>query len=236
MSWRTSSAAIFARNLGRKLGVNKLLAGLILGKEYEESYDRAFMGTIRPGDRVWDVGANIGYYTVRFAERVGEAGRVFAFEPSPTNFERLREASSRLEQIQLLNVGLGSEDSELSFEQGGDDLGATSRIVEGDGGLKVQVRTASGLLEEGAVEPPNVLKIDTEGFEWEVIDGFGDRIREASLRSIGIEVHFRILQERGLADAPARLERLLGEAGFQTSWPDPSHLLATKPDAQADPD
>lgn len=44
---------------------------------------------LRPGDRVVDVGANIGYYTLIFARSVGPSGRVWAFEPEPANFDML---------------------------------------------------------------------------------------------------------------------------------------------------
>jgi len=46
---------------------------------------------IRPGDRVIDVGANIGYFTVLFAELVGDAGHVLAIEPEPNNIRLLRK-------------------------------------------------------------------------------------------------------------------------------------------------
>jgi hypothetical protein len=41
-------------------------------------------------------------------------------------------------------------------------------------------------------------------------------------------VHFGILQERGIADAPRRLERLLRESGFRCAWTDPSHVVASR--------
>jgi hypothetical protein len=44
---------------------------------------------VKPGDVFYDIGANIGVYSIMAARRVGETGRVFAFEPHSGNFSRL---------------------------------------------------------------------------------------------------------------------------------------------------
>ncbi len=54
---------------------------------------------IKEGDIVIDVGANIGYYTLIFAQLVGKTGKVFAFEPEPKNFEILKK------NIEINNYG-----------------------------------------------------------------------------------------------------------------------------------
>ncbi|HYP39565.1 MAG TPA: FkbM family methyltransferase [Chloroflexia bacterium] len=46
---------------------------------------------LKEGDVVLDIGANIGYYTILAARRVGPSGRVFAFEPDPRNFSLLQK-------------------------------------------------------------------------------------------------------------------------------------------------
>ena len=89
MTWRTNGLVLAARNIGRTLGLNKVIASYLLGEGYEAKYDNCFSATLRQGDCVWDVGANVGYYTRSFCDRVGDAGFVFAFEPSPANYVRL---------------------------------------------------------------------------------------------------------------------------------------------------
>jgi FkbM family methyltransferase len=227
MSFHTSKAAILARNISRQLGLNTKIAKWILGSKYEQSYDEAFSSNILPGDVVWDIGANIGYYTAAFADRVGRDGNVVAFEPSELNRSRLHQATDQLPQVKCFPYAIGRTDTTVFFEQGDDDLGATSRVVK-DRGTAVQMRSVKSLLINDGLPFPNTVKIDVEGFELDVLEGFEGILLSPSIRAIGIEVHFRLLQERGDAKAPAKIERKLQDAGFEIKWVDPSHILAKR--------
>lgn len=229
MSWRTNRLIVAARSIGRSLGINRLLASYINEPGYETRYDSAFCSALRAGDCVWDVGANVGYYTQLFADRVGRQGNVFAFEPSPVNYERLRKRCGHLDNIILYQFGLGKTDCMLSFQQGSDDLGATSRVVEkADEGMKVVIRSGASLINSGEALQPNAIKIDVEGYEVEVLVGLGRYLEDVSLHTIGIEVHFGILQKRGMAQAPRQIEQLLMQHSFTVNWPDSSHIIATR--------
>lgn len=231
MSWHTNTAVIFARNIGRRLGLNALLGRMLSGRGYEERFGDAMLASIKPGVVVWDIGANVGLYSKAFAQRAGSGGHVYAFEPSPTNLERLRREIASLPNVTVIATALGRDSGTASFEQGGDELGATSRVVESTRAratVTVPIAKADDLVAHGAVVVPAVVKIDTEGFELDVLEGMQATLRSPALRTLCIEVHFALLAERGMADAPSRIERMLRDAGFDVSWPDASHIIAVR--------
>lgn len=226
----TSPTFMFLRNAGRKIGVNKLIARLILGKGYETNYENKFINSINTGDFIWDIGANIGHYTNIFSGKVSDSGAVYAFEPSPTNFSKLKKNCVLLDNIFLFNFGLGEEEDKVSFQQGEDSIGATSRIVETNiDGIEVDIVVGIDLIKNKIAKAPNAIKIDVEGYEFEVIKGLGKYLSDPNLRLIGIEIHFELLKERGIESAPHLIEKTLVENGFNIDWTDPSHIIALRP-------
>ena len=231
MSWRTNATMVRVRNIGRSLGINRLITRIYDGHGYEAAYDNLFTGRLRPGDCVWDVGANVGYYTKLFSTLVTDMGRVVAFEPSPVNFAALRGNCAEIKHVELHNLGLGDENENLFLEQGEDPLGATSRLVSSANpvnAVSVPVRLGDDLIRERAVPAPNAIKIDVEGFELEVLTGLKNYLKKEDLRVIGVEVHFKLLNDRGLADGPKKIEDLLRKSNFKWTWPDSSHIVATR--------
>ena len=132
-----------------------------------------------------------------------------------------------------MEIGLSARATEAWLVQGADPFGATSRVIanasEAVGRIhKVELATGDALVVEGRAAPPNVLKIDVEGFELDVLQGMPKQLASPLLKHIFIEVHFTLLEERGLDGVPSQIERLLRAAGFAVEWLDPSHIHARR--------
>ena len=119
MSWQTNPAMIGLRNVARKTSVIQFINQFLSRKKnYEQAFDKAMFEAIKPCDVIWDVGANVGYYTRKFSDSVSSAGQVFAFEPFPATTARLRAELTRVETITVLPVALGAETGTVSAGRG----------------------------------------------------------------------------------------------------------------------
>lgn len=233
MNFVAHPSAIHVRSLLRRWpALHRALvrARSLFAGGYEQALCRAMLEEVLPGDCVWDVGANVGLYSARFAQLVGSAGRVVAIEPSPAccrELERLRSSSGSW--LAVRQLALGARDGEAAFSMHGGDTGVNNRLADHTSSeqLTVHVARADTLLADGE-RTPNVIKIDVEGFEGEVLQGMDRVLARPELRAIFIEVHFAQLAERGKEMEPQRIVECLRSRGFSIKWVDASHLAARR--------
>jgi FkbM family methyltransferase len=188
---------------------------------------------VRPGDCVWDVGANVGLYSELFAAAVGPTGRVISFEPSPGCVaiieERRRRNASGGAPWEVIAGALGDEDGDAWLSVAAGSTAPGNHLADGAGAATVPVRTYRGDSIVAAGYPaPAVVKIDVEGFEGEVLDGMTSVLAMPSLRAVCVEVHFSTLGERGKPYEPARLVGLAEKHKFTVKWTDVSHFIARR--------
>ena len=229
----TSPIVIQIRNLTRKMGINKWIGSLISSESYEDKFGVAFQNEIHAGDIVWDIGANVGLYTHQFREKSAPDGLVVAFEPTPSCFRELQRQFENNKQVVLKNWAVGESDGQITMAIEEDPLAATHRIILDSSkdnlqSVTVDVRSAISIIGRESHLFPNIVKIDVEGHEGHVIDGFSWMLSDPRLKCIGIEMHFGLLAERGESTRPKQMERLLADKGFTNRWTDASHLLATR--------
>ena len=130
---------------------------------------------LHPGDVFVDVGANIGYFSVLAASVVGGQGTVFAFEPDPNNY-RLLCANAELNgfdgNIVAVEAALSDTAGEGRLFLSEDNLG-DHQVYMGDedrNSVPIVLQRGSDYLAE-RIERLHLLKIDTQGSEFQVIEG-----------------------------------------------------------------
>lgn len=221
------------RNAARALGLTRLIGRWRNAAGYEERFGKAMLGAVRPGDTVWDVGANIGFYTEEFSKAVGEGGRVVAFEPVPGCFAQLSQRVAGRANVTLVNAGLGRESGTVTFDVGDGSVHPNARVIEdaaaaGGHVMRLPVYTGDDAARTRNIPPPNVAKIDVEGFELDVLNGMRGLLSSPACRDVFVEIHFGLLNERGMPKAPDRIVQLMREAGFAVKWVDASHIHASR--------
>lgn len=232
MSLMANPGIISLRSLTRRLGLNRLVGSFFGKSGYEVRLEAALREAIAEGDCVWDVGANVGWYTLRFAQWVGPGGQVVAFEPARSVVSHLRKSVADHPNITVWPVGLSNRDCSAPLLRGHDELGATSMIVA-DASAKEGLETvvlARGdtMVKNGGARLPDLVKIDVEGHELEVLEGLAEILEQSRLRHLFIEMHFAVLESQGRGGVPATAERLLRSKGFTVRWVDRSHLHASR--------
>jgi len=159
---------IFGRYFFYYLSDDKYVGQRIALGKYEPYETQLILRQVGTGDVVVDVGANIGYYTVLLADKVGNSGKVYAFEPDKTNFEILKKniEVNRLGNVILINAAVGSNDGEKILYKSKENWG--DHKLFGDG-IKEKIKIVK--LDNFVKEKVNLMKVDTQGWEPEVIEG-----------------------------------------------------------------
>lgn len=217
------------RNRLRKNSLLRVVYGSLAGRgDYEARFARELLLAVRPGDTVWDVGANVGVYAAQFAQR--GAAHVVCFEPAPAAVMALRSRfHESTDVVTILPIALANRHGTVEFSA--DGASPNNQIGASDGSrptVEIQVRCGDAAVAEFGLPRPNVIKIDVEGYELEVIEGLSEVLSSKELRSVFVEVHFSLLHDRQLDRAPAAILQTLRQHGFQVHWADPSHIAARR--------
>jgi len=159
---------------------DRVIATHLLGERiWEPSETAAFLTHAREGMCVFDVGANIGYYTLLAARAVGPSGRVYAFEPEPHNYELLTRnvAENGFTNVRPVNAAVSNRAGVVRLHLDDANFGAHSfqaDSVRTSSGRSVEVKTVllDGFADEArAFEAGVLVKVDVQGAEGLVVEG-----------------------------------------------------------------
>jgi FkbM family methyltransferase len=176
---------------GKKWTAGSATHGCWLGS-YEYHKQRALQHALKTGDVVYDIGANVGFYSLLASVLVGDAGHVYSFEPFPDNLRELNRhlKLNHVENCTVIDAAVSSVDGEAAFDPSGDRC--TGHLAAA-GTLRVRTLKLDSLVEEWAMRPPNLMKIDIEGAEYECLLGAASVVQQFRpkifLATHGREIH-----------------------------------------------
>ena len=187
-------------------------AGLIVRGTLEPPVQEALRRLLAPGDVFYDVGANIGFFTILGARLVGPTGRVVAFEPVPACARAVANniALNAFEHAEIREEAVGAAGGRARLlvvgEASWSHLESTGRHADVRDEIDVDVVALDELVAAAAIPPPDVLKIDTEGAELQAIAGMRATI-ERHRPAIVCELH----------DTNVQFAALMDELGYVTT-------------------
>ncbi|MFP3852767.1 MAG: FkbM family methyltransferase [Anaerolineales bacterium] len=163
---------------------------------YETALQAWLPSWIQSGMVVYDVGANIGYLTVAFAQLVGPKGSVYAFEPLPENQIRLEQAvadNNLEERIRVIEAAVGAGGQRARFlvhASGGMGklAGSYGRDTAYASQIEVEVCTLDDYVLGGQAPAPDWVKVDVEGGEGAVLQGANQLLKEVRPSWL-VEIH-----------------------------------------------
>lgn len=151
--------------------------------DYEPYLKIHYKKLIKPGDTVLDVGANIGFHSLYFAELTGPTGKVFSFEPIQVNYDAFKHNLSLNNFIQIIpqQIALGNENNTLAIhldlEQS--NPGAFNLLTEGTKNHTIKCEKGDDFSNNLGIDKVNFIKIDVEGYEYEVLKGLKSTIHRS---------------------------------------------------------
>lgn len=186
-----------------------------------------FEDSITPGMVVVDIGANLGYYTLRAARAVGSQGRVIAFEPDTRNLVLLKRniaANGFEDRVTVVSAAVSDKSGSIQLFCDDHNFGAHSTTranANSTAAINVAAVTLDEALSDLDIDRVDVLKFDAQGAEGAI---FAGATRVLSSRPLRAFVEFWPWGLRNAGTDPAVFLTSLSQTlGFSVSLLDPAN-------------
>ena len=195
----------------------------------------AWLKDLDASDVLWDVGANVGIYSI-FAAMV-KGARVVSFEPGAANYWILNEnirVNSLQDRVKALCVALSDQTTfdalHMRSTGAGQTLNQTKHAVDDHGNAftaefrqAIFLVKADDLIEHYGIEPPTAIKVDVDGAELDVLAGASGMLANRRLRRMSLELNS--FDEKTVKAATAIMEQ--NGFGFIGSHASPMDIKGT---------
>lgn len=194
-----------------------IVSGSLAFGAYEQYESSLFLEKVHPGDVVFDVGANVGYFTALGSKACGPTGRVFAFEPDPENYSFLTKTIelNHATNVTAIRCGVSNVEGEgslfLCHANRGDHRIYDTK--ERRDRVSIPLTTIDNVIEREKLPHVDVVKMDIQGAELLACKGMQNLLDARRPLRIFIEYWpYGLLKTGGSGDD---LLRVLYNAGFR---------------------
>jgi len=191
--------------------------------DYDERYESQMIRRVLDqGEIFWDIGANIGYFTLLAAAALQQSGRVIAFEPGQVAYTRLVDniGLNPFRNITTFNLAVTDQEGEATLHLAAETAdGCASLYGAGPGVTAREIcRTVSldGFAPSHGLPGPDFIKIDVEGAELFVLRGAREMLA-ASRPLVLVELKAETLAASGTNKH--EIQELLAGYGYVSAFP-----------------
>jgi FkbM family methyltransferase len=183
------------------------------------------------GGVLMDVGANVGDWSrhaLAMADAANRQVSVYAFEPCSATCSILRHRLSTAANVEVVPLALSAVEGDADFFSNGAGLGTNSlNAVSGPISERVRLTTLDRFLHERNIERVAMLKIDTEGLDFDVLQGAQEALADGRIDLVQFEYNWRWFLHKAsllgvfnlMKDKPYRFGKLVGNSiAFYEGW------------------
>jgi len=166
---KLNKTKIFGKYTFYYLVDDKYVGQRVALEKYEPYETELILRQTKSGDVIVDVGANIGYYTILLADKVGLNGKVYAFEPDLINFEILKKnvEVNKLKNVVLVRAAVSNKKG-ISYLYKSKENYGDHRMFGNEEKEEIKTIKLDNYLKNQKID---LMKVDTQGWEPSVFEG-----------------------------------------------------------------